>query len=179
LLDVATGTGRWAEYGQARGARVIGFDLSPEMLARAAGKPALRGRMALADMRTIPLADASVDLAVCSFALGYVESVSATMAELARVARRVVLSELHPLAAAAGWSRSFRSGLDVYRIRSFAHSSCTIEQAAREAGLTKNWEVEAHFGAPEKQIFHAAGKDEQFAHARLIPAVYARCWEKP
>jgi SAM-dependent methyltransferase len=178
FLDVAAGTGRWAAYAQSQGVRTIGFDLSPEMLARAVGKPTLRGRMAVADMRAIPIKDGSVDLAVCSFAIGYVESVRTTLAELARVARRVVVTELHPLAVVAGWSRSFRSGSKVYRIQSYPHSSDSIERAARDAGLVKEWELEARFGAPEKQIFRKAGRDEQFFKVQFIPAVYARCWRR-
>jgi ubiquinone/menaquinone biosynthesis C-methylase UbiE len=179
LLDVAAGTGRWTGYAAEQGAQVTGVDLSPHMLAVAARKPSLAGRLAVADMRALPIADAAADLALCSFALSYVESVPATMAELARVARRVVVSDLHPTATAAGWSRSFRSGADVYSIRSYAHSFAEIENAATAAGLEKHWEVEASFGEPERQFFEAAGKGSQFSAAQQIPAIFVRCWGKP
>jgi SAM-dependent methyltransferase len=179
LLDVAAGTGRWAAYGHSKGAHVICFDASPEMLAIAAAKPGLRGRMALADMRAIPFADGSADLAVCSFALGYLDSVCGVMTELARVSRRIVLSDLHPVAVAAGWSRSFHSGAHGYRIRSHSHSLSSIAKAAEAAGLLKQWELEAHFGAPERRIFRAAGKSGRFDQLQQIPAIFAHCWGRP
>src|SRR3954463_9801159 len=40
VLDVATGTGRWMEYAARCGARVIGIDVSTQMLGIAAGKAA-------------------------------------------------------------------------------------------------------------------------------------------
>ena len=135
------------------GRAVIGIDLSPEMLAVAARKPSLAGRLAVADMRALPVGDAAADVAACCFALGYVESVMSTMAELARVARTVVVSDLHPVAVAAGWSRSFRSGSEVYQIRSYPHTLSEIDSAARAAGLEKRWERDAHFEGQEKQFF--------------------------
>jgi len=178
FIDVATGTGRWAVYAAARGAAVIGFDSSPEMLARAAGKRSLAGRLAVTDMRALPVADAAADLAICSFALGYVESVAAVITELARVARMVVITDLHPMAVSAGWARSFRFGSQIYRIRSYSHSFDCIESAARDAGLQKLWETQAAFDAPEKRFFLAAGKEESFARAQKTPAIFARCWIK-
>ncbi len=179
LLDAACGTGRWALHALSEGANALAFDASPQMLAIAAQKRSLDGRIAIADMSAIPVADAAAEVAICSFALSYVESVGVAIAELGRVARRVVISDLHPLATAAGWSRSFRSGEQVYRIRSYAHSLSSIEKAARDAGMRKCWELEARFGAPEEEIFRAAGKEEQFHRAREIPAIFAQCWEHP
>jgi len=176
LIDAASGTGRWGLHARAEGAEAIAFDVSPGMLAIAAARDSLAGRLAIADMRAIPVADAAADLAICSFALSYVPSVEETIAELARVARSFVVSDLHPLAIAAGWSRSFRCGAQVYRIQSYAHSLPSIEKAARDAGMEKRWELEARFGTPEEHIFRAAGKEERFRRAREIPAIYAQCW---
>ncbi len=177
LIDVATGTGRWAAYAGSQGAAVVGIDLSSSMLAVARQKPALRGRLAVADMRALPFPDHTADLAICSFALGYVESLTAAMAELARVARRVIVTDIHPLAIAAGWTRSFRSGAGVYRIRSYSHSLTSVDQAINSAGLEKRWEMEVRFGAPEEQLFRDAEKHELFIRAQQVPAIYARCWE--
>jgi SAM-dependent methyltransferase len=176
FIDVATGTGRWATYAAAEGAHAIGLDLSPDMLKIAAGKPLLSGRLAVADMRDLPIADAAADLAVCSFGLSYVESIHSVIAELARVARKVVIADLHPMAVRAGWARSFRFGSEVYRIRSYSHSFASIDRAARDAGMEKVWEVEASFGMPEERFFLASGKQDLFAAAKQTPAIFACCW---
>jgi ubiquinone/menaquinone biosynthesis C-methylase UbiE len=176
FIDVATGTGRWAAYAAVQGAVVIGLDLSPDMLKMAAGKPLLSGRLAVADMRALPVADAAADLAVCSFGLSYVDSIDSVIAELARVARKVVISDLHPMAVRAGWARSFRFGSQVYHIRSYSHSFASVERAARDAGMKKLWQVEASIGTSEERFFLASGKQDLFAVARETRAILARCW---
>jgi ubiquinone/menaquinone biosynthesis C-methylase UbiE len=178
VIDVATGTGRWAAYARTHGAIVIGFDLSPAMLRVASAKPLLSGRLAVADMCNIPLPDGFADAAICSFALSYVESPCAAIAEMARVARRIIVTDLHPMAVAAGWSRTFRSDGRVYRIATRAHSLAATEKAFRSAGFEKRWEVEARFGAPEQPFFRAAGREELFIPAQRIPAIFAECWTK-
>src|SRR5215470_3414730 len=58
FVDLSGGTGRWMIQAQALGARVVGTDLSPEMLLEARKKPQLAGKLVQADTRSIPLRDA-------------------------------------------------------------------------------------------------------------------------
>jgi SAM-dependent methyltransferase len=73
VLDVACGTGRHLEAFRARGARVVGLDLSRHLLERAredAGLPVVRS-----DVRRIPVRPASQDLTVNLFtSFGYFEA---------------------------------------------------------------------------------------------------------
>jgi ubiquinone/menaquinone biosynthesis C-methylase UbiE len=85
-LDAACGTGRHAAYLAARGHRVIGVDSSPDMLAVARRKVP-EGEFLDGELDELPLADASVDLAVCAIALSHVEDIRPVFAELARVLR--------------------------------------------------------------------------------------------
>jgi SAM-dependent methyltransferase len=178
VIDVAAGTGRWMAIAMAEGAQAVGLDLSPHMLLVAGRKPSLAGRLAVGDMRALPVANNAADLAICSFALGYLASPTGAIAELARIARNVILSDLHPLALAAGWSRSFRSGSHVYSIRSYSHTLCAIDAAARDAGLRMRWSVEAPFGDAEKPLFVSAGKEDLFLAAQAVPAMFASCWSR-
>ncbi|HEX3880445.1 MAG TPA: class I SAM-dependent methyltransferase, partial [Bryobacteraceae bacterium] len=50
-VDIGCGTGRWTAALHA-----VGFDASPAMLERAASKPGLRGRVAVADALDLPIA---------------------------------------------------------------------------------------------------------------------------
>lgn len=178
VVDVAAGTGRWMDCVAPDAAWVLGLDTSPEMLACAANRELPAGRLVVADMRAIPLAAGTADLAICSFGLSYVESPADAIREMARIARRLVVSDFHPAAAAAGWSRAFRSGDQVYEIRTFVHALAKVDEAARAAGLKLHWEDEAHFGLPEEALFQAAGKGAWFASAQKIPAIFTRCWGK-
>ncbi len=178
FLDLAAGTGRWLEYALELGARGSGVDLSAEMLAIGARK-GMRGLLVQADLSALPFPAHSFDLAVCSFALGYLPSPQAAFHETARVSRRVIVSDLHPDAVRAGWARSFRTGDRAYEIASHHHARSFLNACARAAGFRSTWQFEASFGEPERVIFEQAGKGAAFEAARQVPAILVSCWTRP
>ena len=181
FLDIACGTGRWMRLAQQRGSQVFGVDFCPEMLLEASRKPCLAGCLSLAEACRIPIADSAVDFTLCSFALGYMSCPQDAIGEMARVSRqggRVVVTDLHPGALAAGWTRSFRRDGKVYEIDHYLHPIAAWETAAESAGLTLDWRLEAGFGEPEQAIFRRAGKDSVFSEMSRIPALLALSWIK-
>jgi ubiquinone/menaquinone biosynthesis C-methylase UbiE len=181
FLDVACGTGRWMLMARQCGAQVLGFDFCREMLYEASRKPGLAGRLSLADACRVPVASGVSDLTLCSFALGYVASPRQTIAEMARVTRRgarIIATDLHPAAIAAGWTRSFRAEGRVYEIEHHLHPIRFWEAAAESAGLLLDWRIDAGFGEPEREVFRQAGKDSAFDEMSRVPAVLAMCWTK-
>lgn len=178
FLDLATGTGRWLECALKLGAHGVGVDLSPEMLTVAAQK-GMHGLLVQADLKALPFPSRSMDLAVCSFAIGYLPSPQAAFREMARVSRRVIASDLHPDAVRAGWARSFRTGDHAYEISSHHHARSLLNACARAAGFRSTWQFEASFGEPERAIFEQAGKGAAFEAARQVPAILVSCWTRP
>jgi malonyl-CoA O-methyltransferase len=182
FLDVACGTGRWMLLARELGAQALGMDLCAEMLLEASRKAGLAGSLSLADASHIPVADGVADVTLCSFALGYVACPHRAIAEMARVTRkgaRVIVTDLHPSALAAGWTRSFRSDGKVYEIDHHLHSIANWEAAAKSAGLAFDWRLDAGFDEPEREIFRQAGKGASFAELSRIPALLAMGWAKP
>jgi ubiquinone/menaquinone biosynthesis C-methylase UbiE len=182
VVDLACGTGRWTERLTELGARVVGIDLCDAMLIRAAAKPVLAGRLALADASALPLRSESSSLTICSFAIGYFPVLEDAFEEMARITRRggtVVICDLHPSAAAAGWDRSFRAAGTVYRLQHFTRSREQVCAEARQAGLQTELLVDGHFGEPERNIFQAGGKESIFAEVATVPAVWIGIWKRP
>lgn len=136
-LDLGCGSGRYARLLAGLGAaRVIGVDQSDAMLGRAQGAVPLRVR---GDARAIPLADASIDVAVSGLMVGDLAHLDAVLASAARVLRPgacLVYSDLHPRGAAAGWMRTF-TGADGarYAVRHHVHQTAHHFAACRRAGL--------------------------------------------
>lgn len=178
LLDLATGTGRRMAHSFSRDVRAIGLDLCPEMLAIAATKRGVTGRLACGDICSLPFVYDAADVAVCSFALGYIERLDVAFREMARVARRIITSDLHPDAVRSGWVRSFRAGSERYEIEHYDHSWPRIETCARAAGLRLVWKFEASFGEQERVLFEQAGKANAFDAAQRIPAILASAWTR-
>jgi ubiquinone/menaquinone biosynthesis C-methylase UbiE len=110
VVDVACGTGRHAQHLERRGHRVVGIDLSPEMLAGARRRCA-DCTLLRASLLRLPLAHGSVDAALCALALTHFTELEAPISELARVVRpggKVIISDVHPVAVALGAHAVYR-----------------------------------------------------------------------
>jgi ubiquinone/menaquinone biosynthesis C-methylase UbiE len=159
------------------GARVFGVDTCQEMLDQARRKPLLCGRLAQADAAAVPIATGAAGLTLCSFAAGYIADLGRALREMARVTRsggRVIVSDLHPSALAAGWTRSFRDGGTVIEIAHHQRPEAELLAAARDAGLSLDRTIAASFGEPERAIFRAAGKPMP-----QLPAIWIGIWNRP
>jgi SAM-dependent methyltransferase len=156
-------------------------DLCPEMLEQAQRHAALRARLVLGEALHLPFRDSVASLVRCSLALGYIPDLDRAFAEMSRIAEsraRVAVSDLHPQALAAGWTRSFKAHGAAYNIEHCSHLPAEILAAARKAGLRLSLEANAHLGAPEYSIFECAGKAHLFDALTRVPALWVAVWEK-
>ena len=91
ILDLGCGDGHLLELLVQRGCRsgdLVGIDMSPEELARAAARPALDdARLIEARAQTLPLAAASIDRVLSHLAFMLMGEVEVVVAELCRVLR--------------------------------------------------------------------------------------------
>lgn len=135
VLDAGCGTGRYIQLLGALGARVIGIDQSPAMLARAreCDSAIMRG-----DMAALPVASATCDIVVSGLCLMDVASLDPVVAECARVLRMrgiVVYSTLHPSGRDQGWTRTFESSNGTRTMTAHWHTRDDHERACGRAGL--------------------------------------------
>jgi len=130
------------------------------------------------DMKVLPLKDAVADVAICSLAVGYLPSIRNLFGELARVARRVIVSDLHEIAVQAGWRRCFEVAGCRYEIQHYQHSVAELDEMARSAGLRLDWRVASRLDEPERPFFIQAGREHAFETASQIPAILSTCWSK-
>jgi SAM-dependent methyltransferase len=87
LLDVATGPGSLAAEALSVGARPIGIDISPGMIAIAkSAHPGIDFRVA--EVERLPFADDSFDAIVCNFGLGHFPDPESTITECVRTLKR-------------------------------------------------------------------------------------------
>jgi ubiquinone/menaquinone biosynthesis C-methylase UbiE len=89
VLEVGCGTGHFSRWFEARGLRVMGVDLSMEMLVesrRLKGPPCVQGRA-----ERLPFASGSVDVVAFVTTLEFVDDVQSALGEACRVARKGLL----------------------------------------------------------------------------------------
>jgi SAM-dependent methyltransferase len=181
FLDVACGTGRWMRYLREREGTVMGIDLCREMLDVATQNWDLMGRCVLADAASLPIATNSVDVTLCSLALGYLPDLNRTLCEMGRVTRadgRIIISDVHPFALSMGWKRSFRADSDIYEIDHATYSEAQVCAAGTMAGLRLKQQLSSFFDDPERSLFEAAGKGGIFDQLSTIPALWVTIWTR-
>jgi SAM-dependent methyltransferase len=100
ILDAGCGSGAQAHWLLDHGAEVIGFDLSPAMIAETRRRCSGRGRFFVADFaEPLPLEPESVDGITCSLALHYLRDWTVPLRSFAQVLRPggwAVISLEHP-----------------------------------------------------------------------------------
>ena len=158
VLDAGCGSGRYLLHAARRNARrVLGVDLSSEMLARARSElkienEQLRNEHSLnysqfsifnsqfiqGSLESIPLRDKWADLTVCGLTIGHVERLDAALAELCRVTRpggTILCSDFHPIGHALGWRREFSAGGQRYAVRHTPHLYGDWQRTCATLGL--------------------------------------------
>ncbi|WP_445146799.1 class I SAM-dependent methyltransferase [Dyella sp. Tek66A03] len=144
VLDAGCGSGRYMLHALRRGAaRVVGVDLSPEMLERARielgqHRPDARVELLQGSLEALPVPDAWAQLTICGLVIGHLESLQTSLAELCRVTRpggRLLCSDVHPIGHALGWVRDFKSGGARYAVRHTQHRFSHWHAACAALGL--------------------------------------------
>jgi ubiquinone/menaquinone biosynthesis C-methylase UbiE len=92
ILDIGTGTGRFAEYFNDSGFNVVGIDVSLSMMAKAR-KKRLRN-LVQADTHHLPFRDRSFDGALMIHVLHLVSDWVQVVHEIGRVTRKVIVAEV-------------------------------------------------------------------------------------
>jgi malonyl-CoA O-methyltransferase len=161
VMDVASGPGRWARICRERGARAIAVDFCLEM------RPSVQ-----ADATLLPLPDASADITICAFALGYAPGCFAELVRITRPGGLILASDVHPEALKRGWTRSFRHGAEVIQVAGQPYELADL----RANGLELSSLIEPCLGAPERGIFERAGQLHRFEEACGAPAIFVGCW---
>ena len=161
-LDAACGTGRHARLLVDRGHEVVGIDLTPEMLSRAAANVP-EASFIQGDLRDVPAPDEHFDVVVCGLALAHLADLGAAVSELARVLKRggrLLVSVLHPFQAHLGWHAPFAdpAGKRGF-VREHPHTHADYLTAFRCAGLNVRGCVE-----PELTADQVRAKRRAFRH---------------
>lgn len=176
LLDAGCGAGR--RLLAAGAASATGVDLSPEMLDAGPGRDVRRPGLTImvGDVRSLPLPDRAFDVVWCRLVLGHLPDCAAAYRELARVAdvgARIVVTDFHPRAYAAGHRRTFRDHDGVHEVEHYVHDAARHLAAARDAGLTVSAVREAAIGPAVRPFYEEAGRTALYAEHAGLPVVLA------
>lgn len=136
VADIGCGTGRhWQSLLAGKPSRLIGYDVSREMIGMLQQKFPQAEAYVLKDQSLPGLQDESCDIILCNLVIGYIENLEATFAEWNRILKRngiVMISDLHPSAMQRGGDRSFTHENRKVLIRSYTHPLQKIRALAAD-----------------------------------------------
>jgi malonyl-CoA O-methyltransferase len=156
VIDAGCGSGRYMVHALRRGARrLVGVDLSGEMLARATAEltaehratassqsgvelESLHIQLIRAQVQALPLRGEWADLTICGLTLGHLPSLNSSLAELKRVTHPggvILCSDFHPAGHALGWRREFKADGQRCAVRHTPHSLADWERTCERLGL--------------------------------------------
>jgi len=179
LLDAGCGTGR--RLRDCGAAMATGIDLSPEMIATGRDELGPDARLMVGDVRALPFADASFDLVWCRLVIGHLAECAGAYAELGRVVARgarVIVTDFHPAAQAAGHRRTFRRGDTVHEVEHHVHALAAHREAALAAGLQLAAIRQAEIGPSVRPFYERAGRVALYDQHRGLPVVLALAFVK-
>ncbi len=181
ILDAGSGTGIFTREFLARGAEVVGIDVSFPMLryaSRKAAGPFSRDAWVVADMVALPFADNAFDKSVSVAALEFIADEKRAVGELFRVTKpggTIVVATLNSLSPWAA-RRSAKARRDPESIfnRAFFRSPVQLLAAAPVPGIVR---TAVHFGKEDDPA--TFDKGERAGRGRDTGAFVAACWVKP
>jgi SAM-dependent methyltransferase len=142
VLDLGTGTGRYALRLAVQGARVVALDQSEAMLAVARQSAAQAGVQIDFHQQSLdspfPGEAGSFDLALAALVLCHVPDLAFLAQEAYRLLRpggHFLITDFHPAVIAAGWRTQFPQGGDDYYLPTANHSRESYLTALRDAGF--------------------------------------------
>jgi ubiquinone/menaquinone biosynthesis C-methylase UbiE len=142
ILDLGTGTGRYAIRLATKGANVVALDQSEAMLSvaqQAAERAGVRIQFLRHDLKMdIPLEFNGFDLVIAALVLCHLESLDHMAEEAYRVLRpggHLLVTDFHPAAIAAGWRTQFTNSDGTYFLPTTQRTSNHYLTALRDAGF--------------------------------------------
>jgi ubiquinone/menaquinone biosynthesis C-methylase UbiE/cytosine/adenosine deaminase-related metal-dependent hydrolase len=174
VLDAGCGTGRWLQLLAAQHpASLVGIDTSPQMLQRASSKLGDASTLRIGSCAALPVQNSTIDLALASFVLSYVETIEPFARELRRVTRpgaTVFITDMHPeTVASCDWKRSFKANGVEEQLPARHHPLQQVIDAFQACGFEILSSIEPGFDSPEKIILKQNGKLDSWTN---LPAIY-------
>ena len=182
-VDIGCGEGRLARDLKGLGHRIVAIDSSPSLVAAARERdPSMDVRVA--DAATLPLEDASADLAVAFMSLQDIDDMPAVIGEVARVLEpsgRFCMAIVHPLNSAGRFEQSTSDAHFVISgnyLGAFNYADTVERNGLMMTFHSQHRPVEAYFIALEKAGLLVEALREPSVPVHAIASDAGRRWQR-
>lgn len=125
IADIGCGTGRhWQKLLQLQPEKIVGFDVSEQMLAKLAAKHPGAATHLVKNEYLQALQDGSCHLVVSTLTIAHIQNMEAALAEWIRVTAPggyIIITDYHPAALAKGARRTFACNSEEISIKNYVH----------------------------------------------------------
>jgi ubiquinone/menaquinone biosynthesis C-methylase UbiE len=139
IVDIGCGTGRhWKKILFHTPARIIGYDVSKQMLNRLMQKYPGAETHIIKNSRMPELADQSGDIVISTLTMAHIDDLEDAMEEWNRILKPggyMLLTDYHPESLAKGAQRTFEHNGKTIAIRNNIHSINKVNKLAGQLGL--------------------------------------------
>jgi ubiquinone/menaquinone biosynthesis C-methylase UbiE len=142
VLDVGTGTGRYALRMARSGACVTALDNCPEILEvakRSADKESLKIDFHLASLeKPLPYDSNIFDSVICALTLTHIPNIKEVIGEFNRVLNEdghLLITDFHPDGVAQGWRTEFQADDILYKLPNMNHTRQDYINAVKKTGI--------------------------------------------
>jgi ubiquinone/menaquinone biosynthesis C-methylase UbiE len=181
VADVGCGTGRhWKKIFDRQPARLLGYDVSPGMLAILRQKYPGSETYLLEGPSLRELPDASCDLVLSTLTVAHIPDLDAALREWCRVLKpggEMIITDYHPEALAKGGQRTFREGEKVIAIRNHVYPVQQIAALTGRLGLQELQVVEKEIDDSMRPYYEkqqALAVFERFRGVRIIYGIHLK-----
>jgi ubiquinone/menaquinone biosynthesis C-methylase UbiE len=176
IADIGCGTGRhWKKIYDCRPARLIGYDVSPGMLARLKEKFPAAETYLLAGNRLTELPDRCCDLVVSTLAIAHIPDPTAALREWNRVLKPgggIIITDYHPEALAKGGRRTFKHEGKTMAVKNYVHPVDSLRDTTRQLGWTEIRFTERVIDDSVKGYYERQNALRLFDEYKDIPIIY-------
>ena len=183
IADIGCGTGRhWKKIFDRQPARLLGYDVSPGMLAILRQKYPGSETYLLEGASLKGLPDASCDIVLSTLTVAHIPDLDAALQEWYRVLKpggEMIITDYHPEALANGGQRTFREGEKVIAIRNHVYSLQQISAITGRLGLQELQVVEKEIDDTMKPYYEKQQAIAVFERFRGVRIIYGIHLKKP
>jgi ubiquinone/menaquinone biosynthesis C-methylase UbiE len=139
ILDFGSGTGRnWNELLKHHPARIIGCDISPEMISRLKSKFPDAETYLIRNEKLDFLKEKECDIIISTLVISHVKDISKLFHEWNRVmndSAHIIITDFHPDLFMKGGARTFKHAGTTYKIENYVHEVLRIEKMLSSIGF--------------------------------------------
>lgn len=139
VADIGCGTGRhWTKLLDKQPSRIVGFDVSEEMLGKLNAKFPSAETHLLAPDNFVEMPNSSCNLVISTLTIAHIQDSFSALSEWERVLADggdIVITDYHPAVLEKGGQRTFHHNGRTFAVKNFIHTVDSIRELARQLQL--------------------------------------------